>query len=436
MNPGPPGTAPLIASSHTQPEAAARQFLERLKRPSRLLVAYSGGGDSTGLLVALSALLPSFPGVFLNAATVDHGLRSGSAEEAVQAGELCAALGVPHRVLTWAGAKPRTGIQAAAREARYRLLTEHALREGIDFILTGHNLDDQRETFAMRKARDPDAVGGISEAVLVERSVWVVRPFLNVGRDDIRQYLRQKGIGWIEDPSNDNVAFERVRVRKGLTDAAGDEDLDDAPAPDFDQAAERIRQCMVLHPGLVVEVDLTCLRVDDPAGRIALLSVAALLGGRGHLAGKETAARIIEFLNGADHGRFAAERVVFDRRGDTLFIGREARGLSTLAIAPGRTAVWDNRFHVENTGGSEIAIGADGATGTPLLPEPSISLPKSVRRRAMDTLPRVHDGERDALRMRIIIPQFEHFLPAPRLCLANSLANLAGLEHFPSLSLG
>lgn len=436
MKPGPPGSAPPVASSHTQPEAAARHFLERLKQPSRLLVAYSGGGDSTGLLVPLSALRPLFPDVSLLAATVDHGLRPGSAEEATKAGELCAALGLPHRVLTWEGIKLRTGVQAAARAARYRLLADHALEENIDFVLTAHNLDDQRETLAMRRARDPEAKGGISEAVLIERAVWVVRPFLDVRREDIRHYLRQKQIGWIEDPSNDNVAFERVRVRRGLAAAARKEDLSNVSPATFDKAAECVRDCMTLHSGFVAEIDLSRLRTTDPTHRMALLSVAAFLGGRAHLAGKETTARVFEFLDQPD-GRFAAERVVFDRRRDALFIGREARGLAPLAIAPGETTVWDGRFSFENSGRSEVFIGAGGSDEASLLTDPPpASLPKAVRRRALATLPRILGGDRDALRMRIIIPQFEHFLPVSRLALANSLANLGGLEHFPSLSLG
>ncbi|UVC07382.1 tRNA lysidine(34) synthetase TilS [Rhizobium sp. TH2] len=433
----PQGHAPHLASSRTQPEAAAFHFLKRLKLPCRLLVAYSGGGDSTGLLVALAALRADFPGIAIMAATVDHGLRPGSADEALKAGELCAALDIPHTVLTWPGDKPKTGIQAAARSARYRLLTEHAIHNKIDLILTAHNLEDQRETLAMRRTRSPDAMGGISDAVLVERAVWVVRPFLDVGREEIRAYLRRKGIGWIEDPSNDNPAFERVRVRQDLATATPEPDSRADVGSISHEAAEFIHSAVQLHPGHVAEVDLERLSPADPAHRLAMLSLVAFLGGRDHLAGKETAGRVFDFLARGEGMRLAAERVIQDRRGRSLFIGREARGLQQVTIAPGEAAYWDNRFHISNRGKAVAQIAAGDLETYPIIDSPQADrLPKSVYHRARITIPRLISGDPGAMRVRTIIPQCEHFLPSGRLELANSLAFVAGLEHFPSLSLG
>ena len=116
----PAGEAPLIASSLPSPEEVAENFIKRLPGACRLLVAFSGGGDSTGLLAALSAARIMHPGLTIHAATVDHGLRSGSADEAQSAYRVSRRLGVPHATLTWAGEKPATGIQARARDARYR----------------------------------------------------------------------------------------------------------------------------------------------------------------------------------------------------------------------------------------------------------------------------------------------------------------------------
>lgn len=433
----PPGHAPHRASSQTQPEAAAFNFLKRLKLPCRLLVAYSGGGDSTGLLVALATLRADLPGLAIMAATVDHGLRSGSAAEALNAGELCHALDIPHAVLTWQGDKPKTGIQAAARAARYRLLAGHAMRDDVDLVVTAHNLEDQQETLAMRRARDSDATGGISEAVLVERRVWVARPFLDVRRDEIRAYLRHKGIGWIEDPSNDNPAFERVRVRQGLAGETGALDFDTDSALISHAAARFIKAAVKLHPGHVAEVDLSGLSHESPAHRLAILSLAAFLGGRDHLAGKVTADRIVDFLAHGEGTRLAAERVILDRRGRSLFIGREARGLPQVTIAPGEAAYWDNRFHIVNDGKLDALVGAGDAAAHSLIGPPlADDLPKSVFRRAMVTIPRLISGGHYALRVRTVIPQFEHFLTSSRVELANSLAFVASLEHFPSLSLG
>ena len=437
MIPEPPGHAPHPASRRTQPEAAACHFLKRLTLPCRLLVAYSGGGDSTGLLVALSALRTDFPGLTIMAATVDHGLRPGSSAEAMKAGALCHALDISHAVLTWQGAKPTTGIQAASRAERYRLLAEYATRNCVDLVVTAHNLEDQQETLAMRRARNPDAAVGISSAVLVERVVWVVRPFLDVRRDDIRAYLRQKCIAWIEDPSNDSLAFERVRVRQGLAGETLEIDFIDDVASISREAARFIDAAVKFHSGHVAEVDLDHFLPTDPAHRLATLSLAAFLGGRDHLAGRAIAEHIFDFLARGEDSRLAAERVILDRRGRSLFIGREVRGLPRVEIAAGEAACWDNRFHIANNGDGPALVAAGDVQADPLVGPPlADGLPKGVFRRAMMTIPRLISGDSEAIRIRTVIPQYEHFLPSSRVELANSLAFVASLEHFPSLSLG
>ncbi|WP_042775617.1 tRNA lysidine(34) synthetase TilS, partial [Sinorhizobium fredii] len=141
------------------PEAvivAARRFLKSFTRPGRVLVAISGGSDSKGLLVALHAALGTaeFDGFSLVACTVDHALRPESADEAAAVGAFCAELGIPHHICRWPGDKPLAGIQAAARRKRYDMLAEAAAIFRADCIATGHTLDDQNETIAMRGARD------------------------------------------------------------------------------------------------------------------------------------------------------------------------------------------------------------------------------------------------------------------------------------------
>ena len=186
------------------------------------VVAVSGGGDSIALLHLVRAYLArERPGTPLIAATVDHGLRPESAAEARQVALACASLGIPHRTLEWDGARAATGLQAAARQARYRLLTGLARREGAPIVLTGHTADDQAETVAMRKARAPGGRGlsGIDRATLSQRAVWFARPLIDIGRHALRTWLSERGIGWIDDPGNDDRRFERVRVRAALTRA-------------------------------------------------------------------------------------------------------------------------------------------------------------------------------------------------------------------------
>ncbi|MFX3680330.1 MAG: tRNA lysidine(34) synthetase TilS [Hyphomicrobiales bacterium] len=214
-------TRPETAGTITFAEDRARAAFSRLALPANatMILAVSGGGDSAALLhLARRHFTAHRPDVRLLAATVDHGLRAASADEAHHVARTCDTLGIDHVTLRWAGAKPGTGVQSAARHARYALLTELAVRQQSAVVLTGHTEDDQAETVAMRAARADDGRGlaGIDEAALSARRVWFVRPLLDLGRQELRDWLTARGHDWIDDPSNDDRRFERVRVRADL----------------------------------------------------------------------------------------------------------------------------------------------------------------------------------------------------------------------------
>lgn len=429
------GEAPQSASSLLSPEEAANLFLKRLPVPCRLLVAFSGGSDSTGLLATLSEACRTHPGVALHSATVDHGLRSGSAAEAAAAGATSRALGVPHTLLRWAGEKPTTGIQAAAREARYRLLAGEAMRIGADFVVSGHTRDDQRETMLMRGLRTSGAVAGMDEAVLLQRRVWLIRPFLGIDRAAIRASLDRRGIGWIEDPSNDNPAFERVRIRQSIVMSDADW-ARQKPKEEFADAARFVRACVRVHAGLVVAVDLEAFGAEH---QVALATLLAVVGGREHGPASEmTAGLVARLANPADF-RITAHRVVLDRRGGMLYLFREERGLERLAILPGETACWDGRFEIANDGEGPVTIaagrGLDASVPLRCL-DPNIPLPTDILRRAGLSAPRIVEPSTATLRVRQILAPFEKFLPRRKLALASSLAAAFQLEQFPLLRLG
>src|SRR5262249_37631351 len=153
--------------------------------------------------------------------TVDHGLRPESVAEAAQAAAWCAARGIAHATLRWNGPHPHSGIQAAARAARYRLLEKWCAAEGGLHLLLGHQQEDQAERVLRRGARGRPAGGLAGMASIGERAaVGLLRPLLGMPRERLRATLRAAGQDWIEDPSNLNPAFTRVRLRAQLGAAA------------------------------------------------------------------------------------------------------------------------------------------------------------------------------------------------------------------------
>jgi tRNA(Ile)-lysidine synthase len=183
-----------------------------------IAVAVSGGSDSMALL-RLCAELAQAGAYGVTALTVDHGLRLGSAAEAHQVEQWSEALGIHHETLRWTGPKPATGIQAAARAARYDLMAIWCKLHKVEVLLTAHTLDDQAETVAMRRQRSesPRSVASIWPT-MQWHGIRVLRPLLAERRNDLRRHLKSIGQHWIDDPSNENTAFERVRTRKRLTE--------------------------------------------------------------------------------------------------------------------------------------------------------------------------------------------------------------------------
>ncbi len=179
-----------------------------------IAVAVSGGGDS----LALSVLLGDWcreRGIRLHALTVDHGLRPESAQEARYVAKTLKPLGVLHKTLVWDGAKPKTRIQEAARDARYRLMAEYCQSKKISYLFVAHHGQDQIETVLFRWAKGTwvDGLAGMKPVQEMEGGMFLVRPLLSVSHEALLETLRGRKIEWIEDPSNHNERYARVRIR-------------------------------------------------------------------------------------------------------------------------------------------------------------------------------------------------------------------------------
>ncbi len=180
----------------------------------------SGGGDSLALMHLLAAHAKAHrhkPPVVL---TVDHGLCRSSSKDARKVAAWAKKAGLKAHVLTWEGIKPKSGVESAAREARYALMGAWMVKHKITTLHVGHTIDDQAETFLLRLARG-SGLDGL--AAMRAQAPWPVpgfgtltvsRPLLDIRRADLRAYLTSRGQSWLDDPMNEDDAFDRVKIRQ------------------------------------------------------------------------------------------------------------------------------------------------------------------------------------------------------------------------------
>jgi tRNA(Ile)-lysidine synthase len=204
-------TSPISASD------AKRLFADWKTAPA-LVLAVSGGPDSVALMWLMARWRRSLArGPKLVAVTVDHGLRKEAAREARQVKRLALALDLEHRTLRWTGTKPRAGLPAAARAARYRLLARAARACGASHVLTAHTRDDQAETLLMRLLRGSGIAGLSAMARQSEREGFLLaRPLLSVSKSQLIATLVKAKIDFADDPTNRDTNFTRARLRELL----------------------------------------------------------------------------------------------------------------------------------------------------------------------------------------------------------------------------
>lgn len=186
----------------------------------KLAVAVSGGVDSVCLLCWLADM-----GLHPIALHVNHGLRDVAGAEAQYVQSLCAARGIECHVFEWTGEKPTTGLEAAARGARYKMMTDFCRENNVDALLVAHQADDQIETFLMNLGRGSGLSGlAAMRPISVRDGVKIVRPLLNVWRHELKQYCDDNGIKYCTDAMNSDIKYTRVRIRQNrhlLADALG-----------------------------------------------------------------------------------------------------------------------------------------------------------------------------------------------------------------------
>lgn len=182
-------------------------------------IAVSGGGDSLALMLLLSHWAKDQKLDPPTVLSVDHGLQKNSAASARKALQWAKAAGLEAHVLVWKGARPKSDIEAAARDARYRLMGDWCVSHKISALYLAHNLEDQAETFLIRLARGSSVDGLAAMRPIAPypvsgfASLMLVRPLLGHPRDELRGYLKSRKQAWLEDPMNTDPRFTRTRIR-------------------------------------------------------------------------------------------------------------------------------------------------------------------------------------------------------------------------------
>ncbi|MCC9625868.1 tRNA lysidine(34) synthetase TilS [Thalassospira sp. MA62] len=367
-------TDPQAASSGTPLDAVVfERLMDRFgpfEHAPRVAVAVSGGADSMALAILADEWCRARGGQVL-ALTVDHGLRPDSRPEAQWVGQQLSAAGIEHQILDWMGQKPTAAVQERARNARYRLLDDALMQNGIFHLLVAHHGDDQKETIAMRATRGSGPLGmaGMSARRFLSFG-RLIRPLLPVRKVDLVATLQHRGIAWVEDPSNRNPKFERVRFRMDMAQTDNASGLAVMPTkPDAVGGRQRVEQgvgqllarAVTLHDCAIAQIDATEI-LDEfrrAEGRetavYALGQAVRTIGGDQYMPAFDSLASALDRFAQAGNARMSLGGCMLHGRQGGILIYREVgrqgqtlqplRTLAQKASSPSYTVFrWDGRF--------------------------------------------------------------------------------------------
>jgi len=371
----------------------------------RAAVAVSGGPDSLALLILLHRWKEARgQGPEIVVLSVDHGLRAESADEAALVARIAGEMGLSHTTLRWDAGAPRgSGVQARARQARYDLMAAYCHAHGIPALLTAHHLDDQAETFLMRLARG-SGLDGL--AAISARGDWagiaIHRPLLDVPKARLVATVEAAGLPYVQDPSNADARFERVRLRNkgaalealGLTPEAialAAKRLSRARAALDGVTEEFLAEAAELSHAGNAQIDLAqLLSAPDEIALRALQRLIAMAGGRQE---PLRLAKLEALLSGLQSDPTTSRTLGGCRlvpQAGSLQIVREVRrpGIEALTLKPGQRALWDNRFLVSlaKSAVSPVTVRPLGAEGARQMAEEAPWL-NEIPRLARNSLP-------------------------------------------------
>lgn len=348
--------------------------LSELAPEGRLGLAVSGGSDSMALL-AMARIWSQQTGHSIAAVTIDHGLRAEAADEARMVAEYCSAANIPHATLN-ADLGTDGNIMAAAREARYQLMSDWAGTEGIEVIALGHTMDDQAETVLMRLGRGA-GIDGLSAMTPVRHwldRIWI-RPFLGLRRAGLQDWLRGQAIAWIDDPTNQDTQFDRIKIRQALDvlEPLG------ITVPGLAEAARRLRsQRQALDYGCAelikkaaqvgtfgeIWLDTNHFADTEPELQRRLLSAAIVgLSGRPYPPRHRAVSPILKDIADAGFAGATLGGCLIRPHAGKLLLCREPAAASETITAWQHSTPWDNRWRLHGPWSEGLQIAALGSEG-------------------------------------------------------------------------
>ncbi len=391
-------------------------------KPKAVAVAVSGGADSMALAL-LTAEWAKKKKIGVLPLIVDHRLRPDSTKEARHVAGLLRAAGLTPQILTWsAKTKPSANRQALARDARYALLMQACAKNGIRHLLLAHHRDDQAETLLLRALRGSGVDGLAAMQPRATRdSLILLRPLLDIPKARLVATLQKRRQAWVEDPSNANTAFQRVRVRAALDLLSANEPAARAElvqhlaqtAKNFartrallDAAAyDLLHEAVQLTPAGTAWLDPVVLaEAEEELALRALVKLLGAIGGMSLPPRLDGLQRLLEALRGGQTLPLTLHRCLLTRiRGEhRLLVCREARYLPEPApLAP---MLWDGRFRIA------VAKPVRGVQIAPLGKAkkaedwPSVTAMPAVPKVAWPSLPALWRAQSDGTRRLLAVP--------------------------------
>jgi len=336
-------------------------------------VAVSGGGDSVALMMLLHAA-----GHNIRVATVDHQLRPESKQEARDVAALCASHDIAHHILVWDNPDTSGNLQNQARKARHELLASWARQQFMADVILGHSLDDQAETVLMRLARGSgvDGLSGMAARRCVDGLCWH-RPLLAIKRAELRQYLRDINVAWAEDPSNDDLKYDRIKARKILESLAS---LGLSKSRLVETATHMARarhalelsvQALAINCVTISEAGELC--IDLPAFRLAPdeIQLRLLAASLGWVASAQYRPRfaalvgLLEFCLAFEQTGKTLHGCAITHKNNQIILNREVAATSALADVQKN---WDGRWQIGDILQQNAQIKALGDEGIQICP--------------------------------------------------------------------